>query len=161
MFKQVDNAHTGYLPQDVFIQTLDTLGLIEDLNDQEILTLMRRFQDHVHTPSTLPGTMSQSLSTPSLSNTHTQGQGQGNARAQGNMYVYYAELCDLVSHVFFQHQSTTISQTLQREQGGANVYADSTPRRSMHMGLSTFGAFSAAARGMGCLCMVYGISEGV
>eukprot|EP01031_Cornospumella_fuschlensis_P027637 gene27637-33375_t len=145
VFQQVDSSHTGYLPQDVFIQTLDNLGLIEDLNDQEILTLMRRFQDHVHAPS-LGGGLSQSLSAPSIANAHAY-NGQGNARTQGNVFVYYAELCDLVSHVYFQHQSTTISQTLQREQGGANVYADSTPRRSMHMGLSTFGAFSAAARG--------------
>ncbi len=35
----------GWIDQDSFIRTLDGLGLIEDLNDQELLTLMRRFKD--------------------------------------------------------------------------------------------------------------------
>ncbi len=41
----VDKEKKGWIDQDSFIRTLDELGLIEDLNDQELLTLMRRFKN--------------------------------------------------------------------------------------------------------------------
>jgi len=45
IFMGVDKYKKHSLTQDEFIQQMDGLGLIEDLNDQELLTLMRRFKD--------------------------------------------------------------------------------------------------------------------
>lgn len=45
IFMGVDKNKKHWLSQDEFIQQMDALGLIEDLNDQELLTLMRRFKD--------------------------------------------------------------------------------------------------------------------
>ncbi len=41
----MDVKKQGWIDQESFIRTLDQLGLIETLNDQELLTLMRRFKD--------------------------------------------------------------------------------------------------------------------
>jgi hypothetical protein len=45
IFVAKDVAKTGFLTQEVFVRTLDELVLTDDLNDQELLTLMRRFKD--------------------------------------------------------------------------------------------------------------------
>lgn len=43
-FASVDRARAGYVNQAQFVEGLDALGLIEDLNDQEVLTILRRFK---------------------------------------------------------------------------------------------------------------------
>lgn len=44
-FTKVDPSGEGSLDRETFIMTLDRLGLSEDLNDQELLTLTRRFKE--------------------------------------------------------------------------------------------------------------------
>lgn len=45
IFQSIDRSRRGFIDQLAFISCLDNLQLVEDLNDQEILTLMRRFED--------------------------------------------------------------------------------------------------------------------
>jgi len=44
-FRRADTKRRRWLDQAVFVSTLDGLALTADLNDQEVLTLMRRFKD--------------------------------------------------------------------------------------------------------------------
>ena len=44
-FCQADPSNRGWLDTENFLQVLDSLGLTQHLNDQELLTLMRRFKD--------------------------------------------------------------------------------------------------------------------
>lgn len=45
IFKMVDNNRTGKASQNTFVTRLDSMGLVEQLNDQELITIMRRFKD--------------------------------------------------------------------------------------------------------------------
>lgn len=67
VFVAADKVGSGFLDQETYVVTLDSLGLCEQLNDQELLTLIRRFKD-------------------------------------GDVF-YYHEMCDLMSHLYFQHRS--------------------------------------------------------
>lgn len=94
-----DKKRLGYVDQNTFLSSLDGLTLCEDLNDQEVLTVMRRFADV-------------------------------------NGVVHYQEMCDLISHVYYQHQSVTQSQTLH------GIASDARGRLTVQ----TFDSFAAAAR---------------
>mmetsp|Transcript_10981 Transcript_10981/g.17895 ORF Transcript_10981/g.17895 Transcript_10981/m.17895 type:complete len:906 (+) Transcript_10981:76-2793(+) len=43
-FQHADHAGQGWLDQAKFVEVLDSMNLTDDLNDQEVLTLMRRFK---------------------------------------------------------------------------------------------------------------------
>lgn len=45
LFRALDVHETGYVSQEAFVLTLDSLNVVSTLNDQELLTLIRRFQD--------------------------------------------------------------------------------------------------------------------
>lgn len=105
-----DEKKKGYLNRDSFIKALDSLGLFEDLNDQEILTVLRRFEDN-------------------------------------NGLIYYEEMSDFISHVFFQHQSTTGSQILGPAGDGPEANRQTNKKRPNNLaGLTTFDSFAKAAR---------------
>ena len=43
-----DRARVGHLPKDIFVHVLDDISISNELNDQELLTVMRRFQNNNH-----------------------------------------------------------------------------------------------------------------
>lgn len=45
VFRAADTKRVGSLSQDAFIEVLEANNLIDELNDQELLTLLRRFKD--------------------------------------------------------------------------------------------------------------------
>lgn len=54
LFRRADPQNVGFLGQEAFILCLDSLGVADSLNDQELLTLIRRFQDKATVPARLP-----------------------------------------------------------------------------------------------------------
>jgi hypothetical protein len=45
IFRMADKTKSGLISQTSFITRLDSMGLVDQLNDQELITLMRRFKD--------------------------------------------------------------------------------------------------------------------
>jgi hypothetical protein len=77
VFLNADKQKQGWLDSENFILVLDSLNLTEHLNDQELLTLMRRFKD--------------------------------------GEKVWYNEMSDLLSHVYFTHRNRSSTKKLLRD----------------------------------------------
>lgn len=77
VFLNADKQKQGWLDSENFIRVLDSLNLTEHLNDQELLTLMRRFKD--------------------------------------GEKVWYNEMSDLLSHVYFTHRNRSSTKKLLRD----------------------------------------------
>lgn len=74
--ERFDLAEKGYLSKNDFLTALEEAKLLRTLNEQELLTLFRRFRYCPNPPA-------------------------GNGRPAPNDYVYmYHELCDLISHQY-------------------------------------------------------------
>lgn len=82
LFRTLDVHETGYVSQEAFVLTLDSLNVVSTLNDQELLTLIRRFQDKASVlhQSRLPS----SSSLPVRRGTHRGGGGIGGGRSIEN-----------------------------------------------------------------------------
>jgi hypothetical protein len=138
IFRRADSRNLGYLSQEAFILSLDSLNLVDSLNDQELLTLIRRFQDKVTVPSHLPSADHKGFNSCRSPTARSQdghhhhhhhhngnksdmvlvlaalageGFGGGSHKHDENVF-WFQEMCDLVSHLYF---------TQQQQQGGIAV----------------------------------------
>ena len=75
-----DPHNTGYLQRDDFVKCLETLQLSQEMNDQELMTLMRRFK------GVLEGNM------------------QLRRNNQSHSKYFFHEMCDLFSHATYAKQ---------------------------------------------------------
>jgi hypothetical protein len=71
LLSNFDRRKSGWMDSEAFIHSLDSQNLTEQLNDQELLTLMRRFKD--------------------------------------GEKIWYHEMADLVSHVYWTHRNRSSS----------------------------------------------------
>jgi hypothetical protein len=76
-----DPHNQGFLPRDDFVKCLEDLQLSQEMNDQELMTLMRRFK------SVLEGNLQ------SRRNNHSEAK------------YYFHEMCDLFSHATYVKQA--------------------------------------------------------
>lgn len=95
LFSSADESKQHLLPRDTFLLVLDSLQLLQPLNDQELLTILRRFQEDYHRPSPYEAVKSTNKIPVIVSEA-------------SNEAVFYDEFVDFVSHLYFrdylQHQ---------------------------------------------------------
>ena len=88
-FFGIDYKRDGWLDKNTFIKALDSWELSRNLNDQELITILRRFQ------FPLPAE-------------------QVSSHGNGDDHVYlYHEMCDLFSHIFTAQKNFGNRQTSQ------------------------------------------------
>jgi hypothetical protein len=129
IFRRADSRNMGYLSQEAFILSLDSLNLVDSLNDQELLTLIRRFQDKVTVPSHLTPVDHKGFNSARSPTARSQdghqhhhhhsgnksdmvlvlaalaGEGFGGSGQKHDENVFwFQEMCDLVSHLYFTQQ---------------------------------------------------------
>lgn len=141
IFRRADTRNVGYLSQEAFIVSLDSLNLplVDGLNDQELLTLIRRFQDKATVPAHLPSSGMNSGRQPSarsqdhhhhhhhhhhsggksdmalvLAALAGEGFGSGSHSRDENVF-WYQEMCDLVSHLYFSQQHGGVTSPLNHQ----------------------------------------------
>lgn len=81
----LDNAGRGWISDDAFVRMLDDTGLAERLNDQEMLTIMRRFR------------------------------GEGGLNSKERKQYFYNEFVDLFSHVYHLSVAGTRSRNTSQD----------------------------------------------
>ena len=96
-----DPENVGYLSRDDFVKCLDDLQLTQEMNDQELMTLMRRFKGVL------------------------QGNMQSRRKNREKDKYYFHEMCDLFSHATYvrqvgqkgQQQQTRLERLLEDMRG--------------------------------------------
>lgn len=114
VFMKADVQNLNFLDSKVFLDLLSQLNLTEGLNQQELLTLLRRFSDPIQTSSSssISTSATSSTSRPSTSPLSRQNTSTSMASQQSEFSgialhniskIYYHELADLASHLYFIH----------------------------------------------------------
>lgn len=114
IFREIDNAQLGFLSQDTFCRILESRNLISSLNDQELLTLIRRFSQKTKVSRTATqspdGVASPSAAADFFHSSNAKGahclalvlsalNNEQFGETRENSSVFYDDLCDYLVHL--------------------------------------------------------------